>query len=400
MRIAIFTETFLPKVDGIVVKVCRLLEHLEKRGHEAIMFAPGGSPDSYAGARIYSFRSLPVPFYPELNISPPWAMVEQKLREFKPDIIHLVNPVSLGLAGLRAAKLYQVPVLASYHTDVPGFAEHWNLGFLSESIYRYARWIHNSVDLNVCPSEFTRRQLYEHDFKRVEIWRGGVDIELYNPEKRDPEMRNRLTNNQPERTLFLYVGRVSPEKRIDRLRPLLETYPQARLAIVGDGPSRHDLEKHFKGTDTVFTGYMTGKELATAYASGDIFAFTGDKETFGNVVVEAMASGLPVLAPNSGGVTDLVVGGHNGRLYDPTKSDDLVEAAKEMVEDRGLAREYGENGRILAEQRTWEITLDELLEHYRAVVEMERPRGRYKWLIWERVPFASELNDLRDRLMR
>jgi len=120
MRIAIFTETFLPKVDGIVVKVCRLLEHLERRGHEAIVFAPGGSPDSYASARIYSFRSLPVPFYPELNISPPWAMVEQKLREFKPDLIHLVNPVSLGLAGLRAAKLYQVPVIASYHTECPG----------------------------------------------------------------------------------------------------------------------------------------------------------------------------------------------------------------------------------------------------------------------------------------
>jgi glycosyltransferase involved in cell wall biosynthesis len=399
MKIAVFTETFLPKVDGIVVKVCRLLEHLERRGHEAIVFAPGGSPKEYSGFQVYSFRSLPVPFYPEMSISPPWALVDLKVQEFKPDLIHLVNPVSLGLAGLRVAKLYQVPVLASYHTDVPGFAEHWNLGFLSESIYRYARWIHNNVDLNVCPSEFTRRQLHEHNFKRVEIWRGGVDIELYSPAKRSAEMRVRLTDGDTERPLLMYVGRVSPEKKIDRLLPILKRYPEARLAIVGDGPSRQDLQKKFRGTDTVFTGYLKGEELATAYASGDIFTFTGDKETFGNVVVEAMASGLPVLAPNSGGVTDLVLDRFNGRQYDPNEPESILEAAGEMIADPVKAREYGEYGRQLAEQRTWEITLDELLGHYQQVIET-RPQGRYKWLIWERVPFANEFTEWRDRLMK
>ncbi|MFN2145875.1 MAG: glycosyltransferase, partial [Anaerolineales bacterium] len=194
MRIAIFTETFLPKVDGIVVKVCRLLEHLQEHGHEAVVFAPSGSPKTYAGAMVHSITSMSVPFYPEMSISPPWAFVDRTINKFKPDLIHLVNPVSLGLAGLRVAKLYHVPVLASYHTDVPGFAEYWNLGFLSESIYRYARWIHNRVDLNVCPSEFTRNQLIEHNFQRVEIWRGGVDIELYNPAKRSEEMRKRLSD--------------------------------------------------------------------------------------------------------------------------------------------------------------------------------------------------------------
>ena len=400
MRIAIFTETFLPKVDGIVVKVCRLLEHLEKRGHDAILFAPSGSPREFAGYRVYAHRSLPVPFYPELNISPPWALVDQKLREFKPDLIHLVNPVSLGLAGLRTAKLYQVPVLASYHTDVPGFAEHWNLGFLSESIYRYARWIHNKVDLNVCPSEFTRRQLYEHDFKNVEIWRGGVDIKLFSPQKQTEAMRKNLSGGDVERPLMLYVGRVSPEKKIDRLFPILKEYPEVRLAVVGDGPSMQDLKKKFSGTDTVFTGYLKGEELAAAYASGDIFAFTGDKETFGNVVVEAMASGVPVLAPNSGGVTDLVVDGYNGRLYDPYTASSIIEAIKEMIEDRDLARMYGMNGRLLAEKRTWEITLDELLKHYQVVIDQDRPGGKYKWLIWERVPFATELNDLRERWIK
>ncbi len=400
MRVAIFTETFLPKVDGIVVKVCRLLEHLEKRGHEAIMFSPSGSPEEYAGFPVYSFRSLRVPFYPELTISPPWAFVDQKLREFKPDIIHLVNPVSLGLAGLRAAKLYQVPVLASYHTDVPGFAEYWHLGFLSNSIYRYARWIHNNVDLNVCPSEFTRRQLYDHNFKRVEIWRGGVDINLFSPDKRTDEMRYRLSAGEPERTLLMYVGRVSPEKQIDRLYPIMKAFPQVRLAIVGDGPSRADLEKKFAGTDTVFTGYLKGEDLAAAYASGDIFTFTGDKETFGNVVVEAMASGKPVIAPNSGGVTDLVQDGYNGRLYDPSIPESIMEAAGALVEHPELVELYGSRGRELAELRTWDITLDELLGHYQKVLDSARPDGGYKWLIWERVPFANEISGLRNRLSR
>ncbi|NIW46386.1 MAG: glycosyltransferase [candidate division Zixibacteria bacterium] len=400
MRIAIFTETFLPKVDGIVVKVCRLLEHLEARGHTALVFAPSGSPKEHAGAKVISFRSLPIPFYPELNISPPWAIVDRKLREFKPDLIHLVNPVSLGLAGLRAAKLYQIPVIASYHTDVPGFAEHWKLGFLSDSIYRYARWIHNKVDLNVCPSEFTRKQLYEHNFQRVEIWRGGVDIKLYSPKKRTSETRNRLSDHQPERPLLLYVGRVSPEKRIDRLHPILKAYPEARLAVVGDGPSRKDLQKKFADTDTVFTGYLQGEMLASAYASGDIFAFTGDKETFGNVVVEAMASGLPVLAPNSGGVTDLVIDRFNGRQYDPYIEGNIVEVVGEMINDRNLARDYGLKGRELAEGRTWEITLDELLCHYQNVIQTDRPKRRFKWLIWERGAIASELNEFRERWLK
>lgn len=397
MRVAIFTETFLPKVDGIVVKVCRLLEHLQKRGHEAIVFAPSGSPAAYAGYKVYGFQALKVPFYPEMHISPPWIYVDQKLKEFKPDIIHLVNPVSLGLAGLRAAKLYQVPVLASYHTDVPGFAEYWHLGFLSDSIYRYARWIHNRVDLNVCPSQFTRKQLIDHNFQRVEIWRGGVDINLFSPGKRSEEMRSRLSDGEPDRPLLLYIGRVSPEKRIDRILPVLKAYPQARLAVVGDGPARVDLEKKFAGTDTVFTGYLKGEDLATAYASGDIFTFTGDKETFGNVVVEAMASGLPVIAPNSGGVTDLVREGYNGHLYDISQPESIVEAAQDLIENPDLVNVFGQRGRKLAEQRTWDITLDELMAHYQKVLASSRSDG-YKWLIWERVPFANEITGLRDRI--
>lgn len=358
-----------------MVKVTRLLDHLEKRGHQAIVFGPSGSPQSYRSFPVISYRSVSVPFYPELSIAPPWARAAEEILEFQPDLIHLVNPISLGLAGLRVADRFGIPVLASYHTDVPGFAEHWHLGFLSGSIYRYARWIHNRVEMNVCPSNFTRNQLLEHNFQRVNLWRGGVDIEQYNPAKRSAAWRERLTAGQPEKPLVVYVGRVSPEKRIDRLLPLLKEIPSARLAIVGDGPSQANLKARFAGTETVFTGYLQGEDLAAAYAAGDLFVFTGDKETFGNVVVEAMASGLPVVAPNSGGVTDLVIDGYNGLLYDPAVADSLVGAAKTLLETPGMRSLFGARGRELAEQRTWDFTLDELLDHYEVVVETGRRRS-------------------------
>ena len=394
MRIAIFTETFLPKIDGIVVKVTRLLDHLEKHGHQAILFGPGGTPDHYKSFPVVSYRSVSVPFYPELSIAPPWARAAQEIRHFQPDLIHLVNPISLGLAGLRVADRFGVPVLASYHTDVPGFAEHWHLGFLSGSIYRYSRWIHNRVEMNVCPSNFTRQQLIDHDFERVNLWRGGVDIELFNPAKRSTEMRSRLTGGYPERPLILYIGRVSPEKRIDRLLPILEQIPEARLAIVGDGPSRHTLEEKFAGTDTIFTGFLQGQELAAAFAAGDLFVFTGDKETFGNVVVEAMASGLPVVAPNSGGVTDLVLEGHNGLLYDPSFPETLVDSVVTMLKSPHLLKKFGANGRALAEQRTWEITLNELLEHYRFVIATGRRYSGNNGIPWQMIePISTNLRE-------
>lgn len=395
MRVAIFSETFLPKVDGIVVKVCKLLSHLEQRGHESILFAPEGAPESYAGTRIVSFQAKQMPFYPELPIVPPWVRPAKILEEYQPDVVHLVNPTSLGLAGLLAAKRLGIPVLASYHTDMPGFAEHWHLGFLSPTIYAIYREIHNQCDLNVCPSEFTRRQLVEHGFEEVHVWRGGVDIELYSPSKRDPSWRQRLTDGHPDRRLLLYIGRVSVEKRIDRLLPVVKALPDISLAIIGDGPKRKELEELFAGTNTLFTGYLKGEDLARAYAAGDVFVFTGDKETFGNVVVEAMASGLPVVAPNSGGVTDLVMNRVSGLLYEPGNTHELVSAVTTLVNDPELAERFGEAGRSLAEKRTWEVTLDELLGYYESLLA-DGKQGKRVFAPLVR----AEFNHVRDRVAR
>lgn len=372
MRVALFTEVFLPKVDGVVNTLCRVLEHLRQRGHEGLVFAPEGGPESFAGARVIGLPSILIPIYPDLKLVPPVVDVEAELMAFEPDAVHIINPVSLGLAGFRAARMLGVPVVASYQTDLPGFAERWGLGMLKEPLWVYFRWLHNQADLNLCPSRATQRELLSQGFERVEVWGRGVDTSRFSPAHRSEQRRMRLSGGHPEAPLLIYVGRLSPEKRVDWLLPVLRALPEARLAIVGAGPSRPILERLFKGTKTVFTGYLGGEDLAQAYASGDIFVFPAANETFGNVVLEAMASGLPVVAPRAGGPLDLVTHGETGLLFDPQDQADLVNAVRRLVQDPGYARSLGAAGLAYAETMSWEVVLDGLFDSYARVASQHR----------------------------
>jgi glycosyltransferase involved in cell wall biosynthesis len=378
MRIVYFTETFLPKIDGIVVTLMHLLEYLEKKGHQSIMFAPKGDVKTYASTQVVQKLSIRLPFYPEMRIALPIARVEKEVIEFKPDIIHLVNPTSLGLAGLRVASKHNIPVVASYHTDLPGFAKRWRLGFLAGPIYGYYRWIHNRADINLTPSKFTLEQLEAKGFKRLAVWKGGVDIARFHPSNRSKEWRKKLSGGNPAKPLVVYVGRLSKEKRVDWLLPIAKEIPGIRLAIVGDGPDRNRLEQLFEGTPTVFTGYKFGADLAAAYASGDVFAYTGADETYGNVVAEAMASGLPVVAPKSGGVVDLVEQGITGYLYPPEDSRALLKYVKQLTGDLDKCRKLGKAGHKKAEQYAWEATLDPLLDIYTDIIKKSKRAQKTK----------------------
>ena len=262
--------------------------------------------------------------------------------------------------------------MASYHTDLPGFARRWKLGFLSRPIYGYYRWVHNQADLNLTPSEFTLKQLEEKGFERLAVWTGGVDIDRFQPSNATPEMRLRLSGGQPDKALLLFVSRLSKEKRCDWLLPVAKEIPGIRLAIVGDGPDKARLEKLFEGTPTVFTGYLHGDELASAFASGDIFVFTGAEETFGNVVAEAMASGLAVVAPRSGGVVDLVEEGETGMLYAPENHAEFLDSVRKLAADPQRVKAMGEAGQKKAIQYAWKTTLTELLSVYQDVIDKSK----------------------------
>lgn len=376
MRIALFTETFLPKVDGIVNTLCHVLDYLAECGHESLLFAPEGAPAQYAKTKIVAWKGIRLPIYPELQIVPPVVDPSPWLDKFQPELVHLVNPFSLGLAGLRAARKMRIPVIASYQTDIPGFARRWGLGILAEPLLWYLRWLHNQCDLNLTPSRFTQAELRATGYRCVQVWKRGVDTEHYHPSRRSLEWRNRLTKGCPDAPLLLFVGRLAPEKRVEWLRAVLMAIPNAHLAIVGDGPLRPALERLFAGTRTTFTGYLHGDELASAYASADIFVFPSANETLGNVILEAMASGLPVVAPRSGGLLDHVTDGKTGLLFDPELESAMTSTVKLLMNRPAMASQLGEAGRRYTETITWRNTLDGLALTYARVLRRAMYRRR------------------------
>jgi phosphatidylinositol alpha 1,6-mannosyltransferase len=387
MRIALFTETFLPKVDGVVNTLCHLLDHLAEREHASLLFAPQGSVRRYAKTAVVTLPAAPWPFYPECKIAWPFVDVRRWLASFQPDVIHLVSPVLLGLAGLRAAKQLDIPVVASYQTDLPGFARRWGWGIASNPVRDYLRWLHNQCELNLTPSHFMQAELQATGYHRVRVWRRGVDTTHYHPNRRAHEWRRRLSGDRAEAPILLYVGRLAPEKRLEWLRPVVDALPEARLAIVGDGPSRPALEQLFAGTPTTFTGYLHGDDLANAYASADVFVFPAANETLGNVVLEAMASGLPIVAPRAGGLLDHVTDGANGLLFEPELVIQLVSATRKLAGDPAAlerARQLGRAGRRYAESCRWPDTLDELLQNYASVISRRTRRKRPKQVNWLR----------------
>ncbi|MCR9141971.1 MAG: glycosyltransferase family 1 protein [bacterium] len=372
MKIAYFTETFLPKVDGVVNTLCNLLDYLPERGHESLLFAPAGGPDRFAETRVMQMPGSPFPLYPEIKLVSPFTDVTEELYRYRPDVVHLLHPIALGFSGLRAAKALGIPVVMSYHTDLVAYARYFGFGALSQLVVRIERWIHNQADLNLCPSGPTLRELAGYGFERLKVWTRGVDTQRFSPARRDREMRMRLSGGETDKPLLLFVGRVSHEKRVHWLRSLIERVPGARLAIVGDGPARSEMEQLFAGTPTVFTGILRGEELARAYASADAFCFPSASETLGNVVLEAMASGLPVVAAGAGGPLDLIEHGRTGLLFDPNSEAAFADAVQKLVASGDfIRRAYSRAGREYAESRSWAAVHDRLLDDYARVAGLQ-----------------------------
>ncbi len=374
MKIAFFTETFLPKVDGIVTRLTKTIEFLTKNGDEVIVFCPEGCPDSYKGATIVGVAAMPLPLYPELKLGLPGPAVSDKLEEFKPDLVHVVNPAVLGLGGIWLAKTNNIPLIASYHTHLPKYLEHYGMGMLEPLLWELLKAAHNQALLNLCTSTAMVNELEDKGIQRTALWQRGVDTENFRPELRSEKMREKLFGKyQDTDSLLIYVGRLSAEKQIERIKPVLDNIPGACLALVGDGPYRGQLEKIFENTKTNFIGYLSGEELASAYASGDIFLFPSSTETLGLVLLEAMAAGCPVIGANKGGIPDIINNGVNGCLYNPDEKDNgersLIEATKKILADKNKKEAMRKEARKEAEQWDWNQATLQLQKYYTETLE-------------------------------
>lgn len=374
MRIAIVTETFLPKIDGIVTMVTKTVETLEAAGDEVMIFAPSGGPEELSGAKVVSLPSIPFPAYPELRVAAPRASMRRHLEAFRPDVFHLFEPSLLGIGGIYYGKVLHIPIVISYHTNLPAYLHYYGLGFFQGPTWKLMRERHLRADLNLCTSTQMMDELRAHGIDRLALWERAVDAQQFHPSKCSAEMRNTLSAGEPQKPLLLYVGRLSAEKDIGTLREVLRAMPEVRLAIVGDGPTRRDLEKHFRGTPTYFAGYMRGEPLAQAYASADVFVMPSKTETLGLVLMEAMAAGCAVVACNAGGIPDAVEDGVTGYLFEPGDKDGLIETVRRALANPGERATIRVRARADVERHSWDGSTRQLRQYYAQAIEDPRPK--------------------------
>lgn len=369
MRIAIFTEVFLPKIDGVVTRVIRTVDQLAEMGHEVMIFATGDAPETYAGFPVV--RAPSVSFhriYPEIKVGLPTPAVAKQLKEFDPDIIHAVNPVFFAGYGALLAKRHDIPLLASFHTDVPAYTEALKIGAVKKPATALIRALHNRAQMNLVTSDPMLETAKSYGFRDLAVWPKAVDTVGYHPDNYSEEMRERLTDGD-EAPLLIYVGRMSAEKNLAVLNeamPLLrKKVPGARLAMVGAGPQLEQMKKTFDPAYTVFTGYMSGTPLAQAFASADVFAFPSLTETLGLVALESFASGVPVVGARAGGIPFVIEDGETGRLVDKHATpEQWADAFAGLLIDASLRRTMALSARQEAERWSWRAATEKLVEYY------------------------------------
>ncbi|RZS44505.1 phosphatidylinositol alpha 1,6-mannosyltransferase [Herbihabitans rhizosphaerae] len=372
MRVAIVTESFLPQVNGVSNSVLRVVEHLRTRGHQALIVAPGAGCNHYLHAPVVRVPAVDLPVITSLPIGVPSPKVATAIAEFAPDVVHLASPFVLGACGMRAARKLDLPTIAVYQTDVAGFAASYGLSRGARTAWRWIKRLHSSADRTLAPSTAAVRELLAHGIPRVQRWGRGVDLQLFAPTRVDHELRARLAPNGE--LLVGYVGRLAPEKQVQRLAAL-NALPGVRVVVVGEGPDERALRKAMP--DAAFLGFRTGEALAEAYASLDVFVHTGPHETFCQAVQEAMASGVPVIAPNAGGPRDLVHSGRTGYLIGPddTKFRAELVSTVERLGDPSLREEMGAAARRAVLGRSWPAVCGELVDHYAEVAGLRAARA-------------------------
>lgn len=379
MRVAIFTDTYPPQVNGVAKTYRRLVSYLVSQNVKTMVFAPAGSGDappedtSAAVMRLWSYDFF---LYPECKISlPNYLHIKAALHRFRPDLIHIATPFPIGLAGMKYANDYGVPKVAAFHTNFPQYLQYYHLQFLQNLAWRFLQWFHNQASVNYCPSRETMHLLQRRGIANLELWSRGVDRQLFHPGRRSAALRRSL--GVADKLVLLYVGRLAPEKSVDILLQALRTANHQcaglHLLVVGDGPCRRELEA-VAPENVTFLGYKYGEDLARLYASADIFVCPSVTETFGNVVLEAMAAGLPVIAPLAGGIKQNLLPGKTGLPCLPLNALSMAAQIVRLAADAPLRHALATQASRHAAGQTWEAVFSRLLDSYRQVVAQHQGR--------------------------
>ncbi|MEE1619167.1 glycosyltransferase family 4 protein [Brachybacterium sp. J153] len=367
MRILVVAESFLPHMNGVTNSVLRVVDHFAAAGDDLSIIAPQWPrADKFLRTacgrkiRVRRIASAPLPGYAEVRIATTSAgTLRRRIEDFQPDVVHLASPTILGGRAVVAAQKVGVPTVAVYQTDIPGYTARYGMPFLEAASWQLLKDVHNRATLNLAPSTATRDQLVAHGIERVSLWRRGVDTSLFSPSLRSEKLRAKYAD--ADEKLVVYVGRLAPEKQVEDLR-VIHDMPGVRLLIVGDGPEKDALRRAMPRAR--FAGFRSGTDLATHLASADLFIHPGELETFGQTIQEAMASGLPVIAPRRGGPVDLVTPSRTGWLYTPGMLDEMREHAGDLLFDDAKRRAFGEAALDSVRKRTWPVLAEQLRGYY------------------------------------
>jgi len=373
MRIALFSEVYWPMVSGVGVTLVRLTEALQERGHSVRVYSATYSLLPGQCDRPEAHRSPSVPFflYPDVQ----WAFprlreVVEDLQTFRPDVVHVATEFSLGIAGVKAARQLELPLIASAHTDYDQYAARYGVTWALRAGWHYLRWFYGQAHRVLCPSRIYEQALHRHGVLHTGLWSRGVDPRVFAPRYRDEAYRAALGAG-PGDLVVTYIGRIAREKNLGLLLEAWETLaPErggAQLVLVGRGPLEEDIRR--RGLPGVHvTGLLQGDALSTAYASSDVFAFPSPTETFGNSLLEAMGSGLACIVAAGGGVLEFAEHGRNAWLVESDSAAAIAGALRRLFSDASLRHRLADGALATARGRDWGGVYDGLLDDYRAAM--------------------------------
>jgi glycosyltransferase involved in cell wall biosynthesis len=381
LRVAIFTGNYNHIQDGVSLTLNRLVAFLEDNEIPVIIFGPTvDNPAIDHEGEFVPVPSIPMPGRPEYRVTVGFPETAQKrLREFNPSLVHLATPDVLGFRAMRWAQANNIQIVASYHTHFTSYLKYYNLDMLKMLGWKYLAWFYSQCKHIYVPSPSMADELNDEGINEgIRIWARGVNTEQFNPEYRDMEWRRSLGFKDSDK-IVTFVSRLVWEKNlqtfVDSTKKLKKSYPSIRVMVVGDGPAKKELEHMLPNAH--FTGFVTGDELSRAYASSDVFLFPSETETFGNVTLEAMASGLPCVVADATGSRSLVESGVNGYLAPPRDTMAFAECVAKITEDETIAGKMSKAARQKALAYSWENVNSKLLKNYEEALEEPRPALKF-----------------------